>query len=251
MIYIPGSTGRPRGILIPHRGFVNYLHWCTRTYGLTEGQGTLVHSPISFDLTITGLFAPLIVGQRLVLLPGAKSQTLRLCPPRETTTVFSNSLPLTWNFSAVCYQASDAACARTLIIGEEALRGEHLSFWRTHAPGTRLINEYGPTETVVGCCVYEVPDEAMLTGNIPIGRPITNMQAYVLDAYHQPLPVGVPGELYIAGDGLARGYLSHPEKLRSDLSPIHSAENRDSACIELAMWTLPLWRSPRVPGAQR
>ena len=220
VIYTSGSTGRPRGVMIPHRGFVNYLHWCTRTYGLAEGQGTLVHSPISFDLTITGLFAPLIQGQRVALLPGGEEvETLASALQSGDDYSFLKLTPTHLELLSNLLPGKYAACAQTLIIGGEALRGEHLSFWRTHAPGTRLINEYGPTETVVGCCVYEVPGEALLTGTIPIGRPITNMQIYVLDAFYQPLPVGVPGELYIAGDGLARGYLSHPEKTAERFIP--------------------------------
>lgn len=104
-----------------------------------------------------------------------------------------------------------AGQTRALIIGGEALSGKSLSFWRTYAPETRMINEYGPTETVVGCCVYEVPDQTPLSGSVPIGRPIANTQIYLLNQYLQPVPVGVTGELYIGGDGLARGYLNRPE----------------------------------------
>src|SRR6185369_12559312 len=101
--------------------------------------------------------------------------------------------------------------ASALIIGGDALFGENLSFWRKHAPATRLINEYGPTETVVGCCVFELPQGEIPSGAVPIGKPIANTQLYVLDERQQLVPVGLPGELYIGGDGLARGYLNHPE----------------------------------------
>jgi acyl carrier protein len=96
------------------------------------------------------------------------------------------------------------------VIGGEAMKGESLSFWRRHAPTTRLINEYGPTETVVGCCVYEVPAGEVVAGAVPIGRPIANMQAYALDKRMKPVPVGVVGELYIGGAGVGRGYLNNP-----------------------------------------
>ncbi|MEZ4726487.1 MAG: AMP-binding protein [Caldilineaceae bacterium] len=98
--------------------------------------------------------------------------------------------------------------ANAFVIGGEALFGHHLAIWQQHAPQTRLINEYGPTETVVGCCSYEA--QTGITGAVPIGRPIANTQLYVLDQYHQPAPIGVPGELYIGGAGVARGYLNRP-----------------------------------------
>lgn len=89
--------------------------------------------------------------------------------------------------------------------------GEMLSYWRAHAPETRLINEYGPTETVVGCVAYEVPADAPLTGVVPIGRPIVNTQVYVLDEDLQPAPICTPGQLYIGGEGVGRRYLNAPE----------------------------------------
>src|SRR6185295_2173933 len=100
---------------------------------------------------------------------------------------------------------------RRFVIGGENLLGETVRFWQEAAPDTVLVNEYGPTETVVGCCVYEVPANERVPGSVPIGRPIVNTQLYVLDRFLQPAPVGVPGELYIGGAGVARGYLKRPE----------------------------------------
>jgi len=105
----------------------------------------------------------------------------------------------------------EAGYPRALIIGGEALMGESLLFWQQHAPETRIINEYGPTETVVGCCVYEVGRGQRIEGAVPIGRPIANTQLYILNGYLQPVPVGVAGELFIGGAGVARGYLNRPE----------------------------------------
>ncbi|HIK07100.1 MAG TPA: AMP-binding protein [Trichormus sp. M33_DOE_039] len=114
-----------------------------------------------------------------------------------------------------------AGYPQAFIIGGEALSEQHLAFWRSYFPQTKLINEYGPTETVVGCCVYDatlgIGDWGLGTGdreisrNVPIGRPIANTQLYILDCYLQPVPVGVPGELYIGGAGVARGYLNRPD----------------------------------------
>src|SRR5262249_37726981 len=104
-----------------------------------------------------------------------------------------------------------ARAAKTLVLGGEALTGEAIEWWRTNAPETRFVNEYGPTETVVGCCVYEVPLGIEPAGAVPIGRPIANTRLYVLDRRLQPVPSGVAGELYIAGDGVSRGYLNRPD----------------------------------------
>jgi thioesterase domain-containing protein/acyl carrier protein len=86
-----------------------------------------------------------------------------------------------------------------------------LRFWQVHAPTTKILNEYGPTETVVGCSIYEIPGGRAIAGTVPIGLPIANIQFYVLDAQMQPVPIGVPGELYIGGDGVAWGYHKRPE----------------------------------------
>jgi non-ribosomal peptide synthetase component F len=101
--------------------------------------------------------------------------------------------------------------ARYLILGGEALRPADIAFWRQHAPETVLINEYGPTETVVGCCVYQMTGALPDGEAVPIGKPIANTQMYVFDRHLHPVPVGVTGEIYIAGEGLARGYLNRPD----------------------------------------
>ncbi|NEQ28250.1 MAG: non-ribosomal peptide synthetase, partial [Microcoleus sp. SIO2G3] len=104
-----------------------------------------------------------------------------------------------------------AGRTRAFIIGGENLLTESITFWKAFAPETLLVNEYGPTETVVGCCVYRVPQDEIESSSVPIGQPIANTQLHVLDQYHQLVPIGVPGELYIGGAGLARGYLNRPE----------------------------------------
>jgi acyl carrier protein len=117
--------------------------------------------------------------------------------------------------------ASDkpATPVNAFVIGGEALQAESLSFWRSHAPHVRLINEYGPTETVVGCSIYEVKADTVTQGVVPIGRPIANTELYVLDTQLQPVPVGVCGELYVGGAGLARGYHAHPALTASRFIP--------------------------------
>ena len=104
-----------------------------------------------------------------------------------------------------------AVAASLFVIGGEALAASTVDMWRRLRPDVRLINEYGPTEATVGCVTYEVPAGLADSHMVPIGRPISNTRIYILDANRAPVPVGVAGELYIGGAGVARGYLNHPE----------------------------------------
>jgi thioesterase domain-containing protein len=108
---------------------------------------------------------------------------------------------------------------RAFIIGGENLTYDTLRHWQIHAPDTVLVNEYGPTETVVGCCIHRVSANDLGSGSVPIGRPIANTQLYILDKFLQPLPIGVVGELCIGGDGVARGYLNQPEMTAQKFVP--------------------------------
>jgi amino acid adenylation domain-containing protein len=221
VIYTSGSTGKPKGAMIPHRGLSNYLDWCTEAYRVSEGTGAPVHSPIGFDLTITGLFSPLLVGRTVTLLPegqGLESFEAAMQAGRGFSLV--KLTPVHLEALGRRLPEEDAASStRALVIGGDALMKGSLSFWRKHAPRTRLINEYGPTETVVGCCVYEVSDEDDAEGAVPIGRPIANTAAYVLDSHLGPVPARVAGELAIGGAGVGRGYLNRPELTASRFIP--------------------------------
>jgi len=213
VIYTSGSTGKPKGAMILHRGLVNYLTWCQGAYPLEAGQGAPVHSSISFDLTITGLFAPLMVGRRVQILPediGVETLSTALREERNYSLVKITPAHLEL-LSQQLSPEEVTGRTRAFIIGGENLLGETIAFWQDHAPDTVLVNEYGPTETVVGCCVYQVPEGEHIEGSVPIGRPIINTQLYILDPNLQPVPLGVPGELYIGGAGVARGYLNRPE----------------------------------------
>ncbi|HKR21580.1 MAG TPA: non-ribosomal peptide synthetase, partial [Pyrinomonadaceae bacterium] len=107
--------------------------------------------------------------------------------------------------------ARAADYARALIIGGEALYGENCEFWKRNAPETRIINEYGPTETVVGCCVYNIAAADIEPGPVSIGHSISNMEVYLLNSEFQPVPIGITGEIFIGGVALARGYLNRPD----------------------------------------
>jgi amino acid adenylation domain-containing protein len=213
VIYTSGSTGTPKGTLITHQGLVNYLSWCIDAYPLEKGKGSCVHSSIAFDATITGLFAPLLVGNQVQLLPedlGIEALSTALQSNSNYSLIKITPVQLELLAQQLPSQIA-AGKTQAFIIGGENLTAQHIAYWQKFAPETLLVNEYGPTETVVGCCIYKVPDGKHFSGSIPIGRPIANTQLYILNESLQPQPIGVPGELYIGGAGLARGYLNRPE----------------------------------------
>ncbi|WP_172631850.1 non-ribosomal peptide synthetase, partial [Dictyobacter arantiisoli] len=212
VIYTSGSTGKPKGAMVTLRGLTNYLSWAQQFYAVDTGSGAPVHSSLAFDLTVTSLFLPLLSGRSVTLVSEAQNiETLATAMKQGHNYSLIKITPAHLEMLNQVLQPEEfAASTRALVIGGEALLKEQLAPWREFAPQTRLINEYGPTETVVGCCIYDVPLAADLSSSIPIGMPIANTRLYVLDERLQPVPVGMPGELYIGGDGVARGYLNRP-----------------------------------------
>ncbi|HKG80853.1 MAG TPA: amino acid adenylation domain-containing protein, partial [Pyrinomonadaceae bacterium] len=212
VIYTSGSTGKPKGTLITHRGAVNYLCWSRDYYKVKEGNGAVIFSPITFDMVVTSLFAPLLTGGKVRLAAeesgvDALVESLKLDRDLSFIKLTPAHLELLAEETAAV-QVSD--WTRGLILGGEALMAEPILYWRRNAPQTRIFNEYGPTETVVGCCVYEVSEQTPDTGPVSIGSPTANTQLYVLDRRMQLVPRGVVGELFISGDGVARGYHNRP-----------------------------------------
>ncbi|MFL6261095.1 MAG: amino acid adenylation domain-containing protein [Thermoanaerobaculia bacterium] len=212
VIYTSGSTGRPKGVMVPHQGLTNYLSWCRDAYSLAPGSVVPVHSPLGFDLTLTSLFAPLLAGGTVLIIPeadGIEALSSLLAGGREYNLVKLTPAHLD-GLRHLPDAFATAPRLRSVILGGEALRGESLSQWRASSPSMRIFNEYGPTETVVGCSVYELPPGPPAPGPVPIGRPIANAALYLLDASFAPVPPGTPGELYVGGDGVARGYSGLP-----------------------------------------
>jgi amino acid adenylation domain-containing protein len=213
VIYTSGSTGRPKGVMINHGGLANYLKWATEAYRIEEGEGAPVHSSIGFDLTVTSLYGPLVNGKGVNLLSEHEGiYALATALSREGEYSLVKITPAHLEVLAQQLVNSEVeGRTKALVIGGEQLKAGGLKYWQERARGTRLINEYGPTETVVGCCVYEVNGGKSRREAAPIGKPIANTQIYLLDRRLEPVPIGVRGEIYISGAGLARGYVRSPE----------------------------------------
>jgi amino acid adenylation domain-containing protein len=213
VIYTSGSTGKPKGVTVEHAGLSNYLQWALRTYAPEEGEAIPVSSPLAFDATATSLYSPLLSGRSVVLLPsGQELEGLERLLQQPMQWSLVKISPAHLQVLGLRLQPLKPPCTvGAFVIGGEALPPSTVQLWRSIWPQTRLINEYGPTETVVGCCAYDIPQDWVPASAVPIGRPIANTQMYVLDSHRQPVPIGVAGEIYIGGAGVARGYLNRPE----------------------------------------
>ncbi|MFI6265924.1 amino acid adenylation domain-containing protein [Micromonospora sp. NPDC051006] len=200
VLYTSGSTGRPKGVVVEHRALAAYLAWARHTYPGLAGTA-LLHSPVSFDLTVTGLLGTLSAGGTVRLAAFDDGGASAGGPPTFLK-ITPSHLPLL---------STELSPTADLVIGGEALTGEQLAGWRAGHEDVAVVNEYGPTEATVGCVAARIaPGETLPAGPVPIGRPTWNTRAYLLDAALNPVPAGVAGELYVAGDQLARGYLRRP-----------------------------------------
>jgi amino acid adenylation domain-containing protein len=211
VIYTSGSTGQPKGVGVTHQGMINYVNWAGQVYGANLGSGSPVHSSLAFDLTVTSIYPVLLSGGCLEVLSQSAGME-ELAQQLETSDYSLLKLtPSHLRMLSLLLEKSGKGeqGARALVIGGEALRYADLELWRKLGSRTRLINEYGPTETVVGSSIYEVQEESQ-AGEVPVGKPIANTGIYVLDTNLAVTPVGVPGELYLGGAGLARGYVNRP-----------------------------------------
>ncbi|WP_338803023.1 non-ribosomal peptide synthase/polyketide synthase [Xenorhabdus griffiniae] len=223
VIYTSGSTGQPKGVMVEHAGFRNYLQWGLSYYVTTRPTDSIVSSPFAFDATVSSLYLPLLCGGKLHLI--REEQTLTelvpaLLSPSMAPTTLVKITPTHFAAIGKGLLAEKRTCpARCFIVGGEALPQSVVALWRELSPESRIINEYGPTETVVGCITFDTRHQASIVDNIPIGKPSANTQIYILDAQGQPVPLGVAGEIYIGGAGVSRGYLNQPERTAERFIP--------------------------------
>ena len=204
VIYTSGSTGRPKGVQIPHRAVVNFLRTMANEPGLGSADVLLSVTTLSFDISGLELYLPLLVGACVVVATREDvmdGRQLEALIKAEHATVMQ-ATPATWR---LLLEAGWSDRDLTMLCGGEALPQELAA--QLLERGGALWNLYGPTETTIWSTAERLAPQESVT----IGRPIANTQTYVLDKHLQPMPVGVPGELYIAGDGLARGYRQRPD----------------------------------------
>ncbi len=214
VIYTSGSTGEPKGVMVEHRALTHYVSWATEHYGGGKRLDSVVFSSLSFDATITCLHVPLLVGGFVKLLRRMEEMEglEEALGATESDRLLIKITPRHLQFLGERLSDSATQCTVSLfVVGGEALSVATATLGRAMAPGATIINEYGPTETVVGCTVYDAAQCPAEVTDVPIGRPIANTRIYILDAHRRPVPVGVMGEIYIAGAGVARGYLNRPQ----------------------------------------
>ncbi|HLX20720.1 MAG TPA: amino acid adenylation domain-containing protein, partial [Gaiellaceae bacterium] len=205
VIYTSGSTGRPKGVQIPHRALVNFLTTMAERPGLGANDVLVAVTTLSFDIAGLELYLPLVQGGRLVVAPqsvAADPRALAALIEAAGATVVQ-ATPTTWRM--LVDSGWPGRRGLKVLCGGEAL--PQILAEQLVERGLELWNMYGPTETTIWSTVSRVQAGEALT----IGRPIANTSLYILDDQLQPMPVGVPGELHIGGDGVARGYLDRPE----------------------------------------
>jgi amino acid adenylation domain-containing protein/FkbM family methyltransferase len=220
VIYTSGSTGKPKGVMIEHHSFYNYLLNNKTKYisSNEDSAGTFLHLSYTFDASITSIFMPLISGKSVVV--GSKQSVevfedsnLWKYAPYAFIKLTPSHLPLLEHSITI---NNDQWLTDKLVLGGEALRASHFNYLVEKDIDVEIVNEYGPTEATVGCSTYcfrTVSDNEKIknSNSISIGKPIDNVQIYIVDETNNLVPVGVVGEICIAGEGLSRGYLNRNE----------------------------------------
>lgn len=222
VIYTSGSTGKPKGVMIPHAALSSFAQTALTEYGIEASDRLLQFASINFDVAVEEIYTCLLSGSTLVVRTNEMIADLgtfcRACQDLQLTVL---NLPTAY-WHRLAHELANSEvdlpdCVRLVIIGGEKVLPEFVKSWQAYlnrankSDCLQLINSYGPTETTVSATMYRISANTSITGEVPIGRPFPHLQAYILDRYHQPVPIGIPGELYIGGDGLARGYLNRPK----------------------------------------
>ncbi|OAB58113.1 hypothetical protein AY600_04790 [Phormidium willei BDU 130791] len=218
VIYTSGSTGRPKGVMIDHRALVHFILSIAEVYDVQPSDRLFQFAALGFDTAVEEVFMTLVRGATLVLRPGIQRESIAeflSCCQRDRITILD--LPTAFWQQLVVQLRDDGlmlpSTLRFVTVGGEALLPDYVMAWQALAPEVRLVNGYGPTEITVVATTCELNQISNLTPQtpVPIGRPLPNVQIRVLDAQQQPVPIGIPGELYIGGVSVAQGYLNRPQ----------------------------------------
>ncbi|HEX7175267.1 MAG TPA: amino acid adenylation domain-containing protein [Pyrinomonadaceae bacterium] len=209
VMYTSGTTGRPKGVSVTHRGVVRLVRE-TNYVNQTPHDTFLQFAPISFDASTFEVWGSLLGGARLALAPASTRS-----PEELAETIRTHRVTILWLTAALFHQMAEhypesLFGVRQLLAGGDVLQPSQVRKMLRGPAENLLINGYGPTENTTFTCCHVMSAGDDLEGAVPIGRPIANTQVYILDEHMRPLPIGLPGELYIGGDGLARDYLNRP-----------------------------------------
>jgi len=212
IIYTSGSTGQPKGAMLEHKGLTNRLSWMQAAYGMDGSDAVLQKTPYSFDVSVWEFFWTLMVGSRLVMaLPeGHKDPAYLVEVIRKSNITTVHFVPSMLQVFLEYSEARTCTSLKRVICSGEALPASLVRRLQQLLPQAELHNLYGPTEATVDVTAWTCP-RGFDGATVPIGKPIANTRMYILDAAMQPAPIGVPGELYIAGVQVARGYLNRPQ----------------------------------------
>jgi amino acid adenylation domain-containing protein len=214
VIYTSGSTGRPKGVMVQHRGVVSYTAQFSQDNPVVLGSRAGLWTSISFDVSVYEIFSTLGYGGTLYLVTEpTRSSGPEFMAWLERHQITHSYIPPFMMPDLAAYAAAEESnlALRRIEVGVEPLAEQMLASIARNLPGITILNGYGPTETSVCTTIYIIDPESSFTGNAPIGYPIPNTTIYILDAQLQPVPVGVAGEIYIGGVGVAQGYLKRPE----------------------------------------
>jgi amino acid adenylation domain-containing protein len=211
VIYTSGSTGQPKGVMVEHRGLSNTLKWLSQTLAMTVDDRTFLKTPISFDAAGREIYPTLLSGARLIIAePGVHRDCRYIAAKlRDDSISVLHCVPSFLRLLIEEPAFADAAKLRAVMCGGEALTPDIAAKF-AQGSSARLYNVYGPTETIIDSA-YWLCDGRSDVSIVSIGRPIPNARMYILDALLRPQPIGVAGELHIAGVSLARGYLNRPD----------------------------------------
>lgn len=230
IIFTSGSTGEPKGVGVELRNFQNYIQGMLRHLGIQSSFQYAILSTMAADLGLTNVFGALCTGGTLHVLSYETS-----CDPDAVADYFCRNridiMKVVPSHFEVLLTAKHPDCVipqRTLILAGEGLSWETVQKIRELKPDCAVENHYGPTETTVSALVYPIPQAGggASSGIVPIGRPIGNVRTYILDSYLNPVPQGVPGELYIGGAGVSRGYRNQPELNEKRFVPTPFGEHK-------------------------
>lgn len=211
MIYTSGSTGNPKGVLIEHQGLADYIWWAKEVYVRGEKTNFPLYSSISFDLTVTSIFTPLVTGNTIIVFDGEDKSAVLSEIMRDSRIDMIKLTPAHLHVIKEMNIAGGTAIRKMIVGGENLSTRLAKSVSEQFKGRLDIFNEYGPTEAVVGCMIYHFDAERDKREFVPIGTPAANTDIYVADASKNLVPIGVIGEIYISGPGVARGYWNRPD----------------------------------------